>query len=164
MDRVENNLTNDLDNNLLASDAYSGINSYSNIVKRQFTMQSPSGQLTPEPEPSPRTVGNTSTGGNGSEGGNIGETIPRTGGDTSPDATTQPVGEAIPLEEDDFIPPMGGGGGGMMPPAEEEAPVMAKMDAKKILGLEPKIFYGLLAVAGVAGYFYFRKKIKIINK
>lgn len=53
----------------------------------------------------------------------------------------------------------GGGGGGGSLPAEEG--VMMKVDTKKILGLKPIIFYSLLAVAGIGGFWMYKNKFKI---
>lgn len=158
-----NELTDDLDNNLLADDAYYGFtkktatgigNSLNTRPQMMAQLQNGNGNTY---LPSPPQVAEPIEENLGNDDG----------------MTTMPV----PNEPAEYIPPtedgsfddggmMGGmtiGGSGGVPPMEEEVVVdesMMRTGEDKIFGMKPIVFYGLLAVAAAGGIWYFRKAKK----
>lgn len=147
-------LTNDLDNDLIGNDAYSGITKQAYSGQSILDSKSQSGQgqsiintnktktLTKHqnsPDPRPNLS-------------------PQTGGDT-PEMSTEPVGEPIPVELPGGYP--GGGGGGAIPMEEEviEEDMAARTEEDKILGMNKKLFFGgLIAVGLIGAYAYYKTK------
>ena len=153
---MNGNLT-DLDNNLLASDSYSGFDSYRTAAPTQPSKMVISGEpvsinlLDSNNQPKPRTSTTVNT-------EPTVAVIPRTAA-----PSTEPTKEVVSESTEETQPSMpifGGGGGGATARqgGEEEEEVVITPEPKKILGLSPKMFYILLGIAGVGTYLYFRKK------
>jgi len=137
----------DLDNDLIAEEAYSGITR--RLVKTSGSSKSSS--------PTP----NTSTSIQVSEqtapiiNDSLGLPLEQENLETMPTITDEDLSENI-----DSSGGMFGGGGS---PQEEEVldGVVAREEVGKILGLDPKLFYGGLALVAIGGYIYFKKAGKI---
>lgn len=155
----------DLDNNLQADELYSGITR--GLV--ESIPQTPT--KTPDPTPTPR--GGVTGDGTGGVKPLTLTPSPTTVVTQSPDIPSIPryvspteVSEEGEETIDDGMSGGyggGGGGGGGMPPAEEEMPAEegARLDEdKKILGLDQKVFYGLLVALAVGGYYLYSRKKK----
>jgi len=156
-----NELTDDLDNNLLADDAYYG-----------FTKMTATG-IESSLKPRPQMMAQLQNGnGNLPSPPQVVEPIEENLGNDD-GMTTMPV----PNEPAEYIPPveeggfddggmMGGmtiGGSGGVPPMEEEVVVdesMMRTGDDKIFGMKPIVFYGLLAAVAAGGFWYFKKAKK----
>jgi len=167
-----NNLANDLDNNLLDREMYSGIaanspfNTASQYVDPQketistptpamiMQMQMQQTQAQDE-EDARRREREALVARRREEGGNMStEPVPNEDGRFE----TGEINDGGVIGGN-----YGGGGGGAGMPMEEEIVIdnMARMGDDRILGLKPILFYGILGlVAAAGGYWYYKAKIK----
>lgn len=173
------NQLNDLDNNLVA-DEFSSFDSTTSRTSTGFTVISKpltpiisptitprsSTQPTNEPVSQPRTPTVSTMPTVNLNNAPITETIisaPRPNPYTTPAPTTEPE-EAEQPTYDQPIFGGGGGGGSAMRTSEEVVEEMPVVVEKKILGMKPKLFYSLLVLASVGGYFYFKSKSNLKSK
>ena len=165
------NQLNDLDNNLVADE----FSSFDSTTSRTASLSTIGQQLTPigqptitprsntqpttEPVSQPRTPQLPTN--------NLADapvaSIPRPNPYTTPAPTTEPVAAEQPTYDQPIFG--GGGGGGAAQRTSEEVvdeiPVVVE---KKILGMKPKLFYSLLVLASIGGYFYFKSKSNFKSK
>jgi len=162
---MEKVLTDDLDNNLITNEVYSGI---VNLSKPPLTqnIQQPSDVSPNLSEPSPTRI-------NPFVQPTPNLTVePINSGDTDDGMSTEPVdlekfpqGD-LPSGDDGYVGGGSLGGGGGMPPMEEEGggEMMRTEDECKILNMDCKLFYGLLVVLALGGYIYYRNNKSVKAK
>ena len=148
-----NNLARDLDNNLIWRESY--LSAEGDINPDSEYAPNPNSELGDQPSPSPRPTAPASELAPSLE-------IESPTGDPIVDPL-KPITE--PSEDPSYEAPSGGGGfgsgggGGGLPAEEEIIEEMARGDLEnKILGVNPKLFYGLLAAAAVGTFIYFRTR------
>jgi len=177
----------DLDNNL-GADEFSGFDSISSRTSAGFTViskpltpiisptitprsvsqpvEEPRTPSTVQPSSQPRTPLVSTTPTVNLNNAPITETIvsaPRPNPYTTPAPTTEPVAAEQPTYDQPIFGG-GGGGGSAMRTSEEVVEEMPVVVEKKILGMKPKLFYSLLVLASVGGYFYFKSKSNLKSK
>lgn len=180
----------DLDNNL-GADEFSGFDSTSSRTSTGFTVISkpltpiisptitpqsisqpitqPRTPSTVQPSSQPRTPLVSTTPIVNLNNSPITETIVSTPRPNPYTTTPIPETQPEPVQEPTYDQPIfgGGGGGGAAQRTSGEEDMVETMPIvveKKILGMKPKLFYSLLVLASIGGYFYFKSKSNIKSK
>ena len=168
---MEKVLTNDLDNNLIANEVYSGINrgAYGAVsttpikpIQTEYSLSENGGSDTTMPIKDPKSPPKTGNG-IGTASPLPSDETPTKDGRGDDGMTTMPVDEdKFPQEE---LPSLGGGGyggggGGAMPHEEEIIGEGLMIDDSecKILTRDCKLFYILLGVTAIGGYLWYKNK------
>lgn len=174
------NMINDLDNNLLLDQEFSGFDMYRTAATTSpapkplnpILIEGATEQSLVTASPKPKTSTSITPTLSGTtftqpiyltpEQGGI--SIPRPISPTVTETPTTPATEEEPISD---MPIMGGGGGGTSnrqsgeeEPQEETQGEEISPASKKIIGLTPNMFYSLLSLLSIGGYFYFRNKSK----
>jgi len=167
---MEKTIAQDLDNNLITKEVYSGITD----TRQEYTTKQQSESDYQLSSPPIKTVQIASD----EEGFQppvlpLNPTIRSTLGTVGSDITD--VTNGAEIEEDVVITDNetttttmsggGGGGGGGGMPVEDEPPMLRTKEECQILNIECKLFYGLLAVMAIGGYLYYKnnKSVKGLN-
>lgn len=165
------NQLNDLDNNLVA-DEFSGFDS---TTSRTASLSTIGQQLTPIGQPTVTPRGSTTEPvsqprtpqlpiNNLADAPVVSTPRPNPYAATNDSVATP---EPTVVDQPTYDQPIfggGGGGGAAQRTSEEVVDEIPVVVEKKILGMKPKLFYSLLVLASIGGYFYFKSKSNLKSK